>query len=302
MWHIRRKFTVMQEPAYILKNGHSVPYIPVTITTNREAYAASLHVLFKHVADFHICVVRVFSAKYGIPEDDILKTIQESDEFKNMQVDPVLDTDNIDSLGYLAEVLAPKEEVPVTELPEHVVVNPIILTEKLRPVEERESDPSAIKTKTIRKKIVAPKTDVTIPTPEPVVIVAEPVTRPADEPELIKPKTIRKKIVPKPTQTITEPTQPITEPVKAASSVPTAAPATTVITAAPVTPAPATTVITAASSVPTTVITAASSVPTTAITAASSVPTTVITAASSVPTSAEDAPRKIIKKKAKPAA
>ena len=298
MWHIRRKFTVMQEPAYILKNGHSVPYIPVTITTNREAYAASLHVLFKHVADFHICVVRVFSAKYGIPEDDILKTIQESDEFKNMQVDPVLDTDNIDSLGYLAEVLAPKEEVPVTELPvtelpEHVVVNPIILTEKLRPVEERESDPSAIKTKTIRKKIVAPKTDVTIPTPEPVVIVAEPVTRPADEPDLIKPKTIRKKIVPKPTQTITEPTQPITEPVKAASSVPTAAPATT---------EPATTAITAASSVPTTAITTASSVPTTVITTASSVPTTVITAASSVPTSAEDAPRKIIKKKAKPAA
>jgi hypothetical protein len=272
----------MQEPAYILKNGHSVPYIPVTITTNREAYAASLHVLFKHVADFHICVVRVFSAKYGIPEDDILKTIQESDEFKNMQVDPVLDTDNIDSLGYLAEVLAPKEEVPVTELPEHVVVNPIILTEKLRPVEERESDPSAIKTKTIRKKIVAPKTDVTIPTPEPVVIVAEPVTRPADEPDLIKPKTIRKKIVPKPTQTITEP-------VKAASSVPTAAPATTVITAAP-----ATTVITAAP--------ATTEPATTAITAASSVPTTVIPAASSVPTSAEDAPRKIIKKKAKPAA
>ena len=196
----------------------------MTITTNREAYAASLHVLFKHVADFHICVVRVFSVKYGIPEDDILKTIQESDEFKNMYVDPVLDTDNIDSLGYLAEVPAPK---PV----------PIVVTEKSRPVEERESDPSAIKTKTIRKKIVAPKTDVQIPTP---IIVAEHDIRPADEPELIKTKTILKKIVQKPTQ-----------------------PATT------------------------------------AITAASSVPTTAITVASSVPTTAEDAPRKIIKKKTK---
>ena len=250
----------------------------MTITTNREAYAASLHVLFKHVADFHICVVRVFSVKYGIPEDDILKTIQESDEFKNMYVDPVLDTDNIDSLGYLAEVPAPK---PV----------PIVVTEKSRPVEERESDPSAIKTKTIRKKIVAPKTDVPIPTP---IIVAEPVivaeeSRP--DAELIKTKTIRKKIVPKPTQPITEPTQPITEPVKAA-------PATTAITAAPVTKAaPATTAITAITAAPVTkAITAAP-----ATTAASSVPTTAITVASSVPTTAEDAPRKIIKKKAKAA-
>ena len=267
----------MQEPAYILKNGQSVPYIPVTVTTSREAYAASLHVLFKHVADFHICVVRVFSAKYGIPEDDILKTIQESDEFKNMHVDPVLDTDNIDSLGYLAEVPAPKEEVPEPDLattpvqkakpikakktknPEPVPMDPIILAEESRPVE---SDPAI---KTIRKKIVPkPTQPITDPTPTPVV--AEPVTRP----EPIKTKTILKKIVQKPTQ-------PIDEPAKAA-------PATT-----------------AASSVPTTVITTASSVPTTA---ASSVPTTAITAtaaASSVPTTAEDAPRKIIKKKAKAA-
>jgi hypothetical protein len=101
-----------QEPAFILKNGQSIPYIPGTITTGRDAYAASLHVLFKHVADFHICVVRAFSAKYGIPEDDILKTIQESDEFKNMQVDPV-----IDALGYLAipsEIQAPAKATPPT--------------------------------------------------------------------------------------------------------------------------------------------------------------------------------------------
>jgi hypothetical protein len=254
-----------------LKNGKPVPYIPVTITTSREAYAASLPVLFKHVADFHICVVRVFSAKYGIPEDDILKTIQESDEFKNMHVDPVIDTDNIDSLGYLAEVPVPKEEVPtepevtepevatapVTEVsvpsrptkvkkvknaePEPAPVDAIVLTT----MEERESDTSVINTKTMRKKMVAPNAIDPTPTPV-VVVVAEPVTLP----EPIKTKTIRKKIVPKPTQ-------PIDEPVKAASSVP--APATTAMTAAPAT---------------------------TAMTAA--------------PATSGDAPRKIIKKKAKP--
>ena len=195
---------VMQEPAYILKNGKQIPYIPATITTSRDAYAASLHVLFKHVADFHICIVKTFSAKYGIPEDDILKTIQESDEFKNMHVDPVLDTlgylDSIEPMEHVKEVPAPKPD-------------PIVVTEKSRPVEERESDPSAIKTKTIRKKIVAPKTDVQIPTP---IIVAEHDIRPADEPELIKTKTILKKIVQKPTQ-------PATTAITAASSVPTTA-------------------------------------------------------------------------------
>jgi len=236
---------IMQEPAYILKNGRTVPYIPGTITTNREAYAASLHVLFKHVADFHICIVRTFSTKYGIPEDDILKTIQESDEFKNMQVDPVLDMD-INSLGYLAEVLAPEQEVPDSKSEEVPVPVPekkevpvplsktskvkktknaepepvaVIATEESRPVEERESD-SAIKTKTIRKKIVAPKAVDPIPIPAPIVVADDPVvvTKPESDPI----KTIRKKIVQKPTQPIAEPIQPISEPVKAASSVPTA--------------------------------------------------------------------------------
>ena len=147
----------MQEPAYILKNGQSVPYIPVTITTNREAYAASLHVLFKHVADFHICVVKSFSAKYGIPEDDILKTIQESEEFKNMQVDPVLDM-GMQSLGYLDEV--PVKEVPVTTTDVPKITPSVTKTKTPPPVVEShvnlEETPAKI-TKIIRKKAVVPK-------------------------------------------------------------------------------------------------------------------------------------------------
>jgi hypothetical protein len=259
----------MQEPAYILKNGRTVPYIPGTITTNREAYAASLHVLFKHVADFHICVVRVFSDKYGIPEDDILKTIQESDEFKNMHVDPVLCMDmSIHSLGYLDKAPVPESDSgEVIIAPVTAPVKPIVKkTKKSDPVPEpvaviasEESIPTPVveqevKIKTIRKKI----TQAIVPTPEPptpVAVVAEESRHDADtQPDLNKPKTIRKKIVPKPTQ-------PITEPVKAASSVPTPAPATP--SPAPATPAPATIA------------------PTLAI------------------ANTEDAPRKIIKKKAK---
>ena len=89
----------MSEPVY----KQTMPYVPIEVKTHRDAYAATLHVLFKHIADFHICVVKTFSKKYGIPEDEIIQTIQESPEFKNMDVDPALHpvhNDAIESLGY----------------------------------------------------------------------------------------------------------------------------------------------------------------------------------------------------------
>jgi len=196
----------MQEPAYILKNGQSVPYIPTTITTNRDAYAASLHVLFKHVADFHICVVKVFSAKYGIPEDDILQTIQESDEFKNMHVDPVLDP-----LGYLdgpvvTEVTSTKEELAVPA--------------PAQPTKVKKSKKSEPIVNPIQTKIVAEPTTNPNPTPTPT-----PNPNPTPTPmhveereresgqELVKPKIIRKKMVTTaPTTAPTTTTVPTTAP------------------------------------------------------------------------------------------
>lgn len=94
-WYIEESLLSMSHPVYILENGQTAPYVPIEIKDHREAYAATLHVLFKHVADFHICVVKTFSKKYGIPEDEIMQTIQESDEFKNMRVDPVLHHDGL---------------------------------------------------------------------------------------------------------------------------------------------------------------------------------------------------------------
>lgn len=229
-----------------MKDGTTIPYVPVEVKTARDAYAASLHVLFKHVADFHLCVVRTFSVKYGIPEDDILKTIQESDEFKNMHVDPVLCMDmGINSLRHLDKAPVPdSKSEEVTTAPVTAPVKPItskvkktkksepeptavVATEETRP--DADPQPKLIKPKTIRKQIVAPKAIDPIipaptptPTPEPptpvVAVVATEETRPdADpQPELIKPKTIRKKIVPKPMQPITEPVKVATEPVKVA--------------------------------------------------------------------------------------
>jgi hypothetical protein len=110
----------MPQPVYILKNGQRVSYVPIEIKDHREAYAATLHVLFKHVADFHICVVQAFSKKYGIPEDEIMQTIQESEEFKNMHVDPVL---HDDGLGYFSQD-ATAAAVVQPDQPDAAVVQP----------------------------------------------------------------------------------------------------------------------------------------------------------------------------------
>ena len=176
----------MIEPVYVLENGQKIPYVPIEIKNHREAYAATLHVLFKHVADFHTCIVQTFSKKYGIPEDEIMQTIQESEEFKNMRVDPVL---HHDTLGYIS--LPQQEPVPQQEIV---------------PVPQQEPVPQP--NETIAKKRIVKKKGPVItasePTPE---ITAPAITAPAiissEPPTTIveKKKVIRKKVLPPPPTT-----------------------------------------------------------------------------------------------------
>jgi len=86
------------EPVYVTKDGTKIPYLPEHIVTARDAYSATLHVLFRHVSDFHLSVVSAISKKYGIPEDEIMETIHESEEFKKLTPDPALVTifDNVE--------------------------------------------------------------------------------------------------------------------------------------------------------------------------------------------------------------
>ena len=185
----------MNEPAYILSNGEPIPYVPIHVKTARDAYAASLHVLFKHVADFHICIVRTFSSKYGIPEDDILKTIQESEEFKNMTVDPVLDTDQINTLEYLQPV---QESVPPVEVPV-VKKNPVASkANKVKPVKPVPHAPAVIEQSHKKERQEPePKPE---PEPEPELEPEpepQPQPEPEPEPQAVKTKTIQKKVVQK---------------------------------------------------------------------------------------------------------
>ena len=76
------------EPVFIEKDGQTIPYIPIEIKNGRDAYAASLHMLFNHFAQFHISVVDIISDKYNIPVEEIMNTIKTDDRYTNMSVCP----------------------------------------------------------------------------------------------------------------------------------------------------------------------------------------------------------------------
>lgn len=82
----------VNEPVYVRTNGTVQPYIPPNIRTSRDVYAASLHIIFKHVADFHITVVDILADKYGFSADEAMETIHTDPRFQHMQTDPIINT------------------------------------------------------------------------------------------------------------------------------------------------------------------------------------------------------------------
>ena len=69
-----------------LKKKVCIP-VDIEIPDGRSAYALSLQMIFRHVADFHITVVDVISEKYNIPVDDIMNAVTSDSRYKNMVVD-----------------------------------------------------------------------------------------------------------------------------------------------------------------------------------------------------------------------
>lgn len=79
-----------EEPVYVNLDGTLEPYIPKDIVTNRGAYAASLHLVFKHVADFHTMIVEIIAEKTGLDSDTIFDVIKSDDRYKEMLVSPTI--------------------------------------------------------------------------------------------------------------------------------------------------------------------------------------------------------------------
>ena len=141
----RARYT--EEPVYVNIGGGEEPYIPKEIQTARNAYAASLHLLFKHVADFHILMVDIIAEKYKLDATEIIHTCHQDKRFQEMVVSPT-----IHSLGYFGEGdLAAKREIDQPPPP----------PPKSDPVEQLVADTAKLslgvqpKKKIIRKKIPA---------------------------------------------------------------------------------------------------------------------------------------------------
>ena len=91
------------------KNVCSIPVdIEMRDGDGRSAYALSLQMIFRHVADFHMTVVDIISEKYGIPVDDIMNTVTSDLRYKNMVVDK--------DLHRLSTVVYPTVVYPVNEV------------------------------------------------------------------------------------------------------------------------------------------------------------------------------------------
>lgn len=93
----------VNEPVIIREtDGKEIPFISQKITNNREAYAASLNMIFKHIADFHITILEIVSDKFNLSIDEMLTEVHNDIRYKSM---PNL----FQSLGYFDN--EKKEEV-----------------------------------------------------------------------------------------------------------------------------------------------------------------------------------------------
>ncbi len=114
------------------ETGNKIPFIPVEITNGRQAYAASLNIIFKHIAEFHITVLTIIAEKYGLNVDEILEEVHKDDRYNRM-------SGVINNLGAF-----PESEMPVPEIQEPVSA-----------VQEPVASPEPVK-KVIRKRTIKP--------------------------------------------------------------------------------------------------------------------------------------------------
>jgi hypothetical protein len=121
------------EPVFIEKDGQTIPYIPIEIKNGRDAYAASLHMLFNHFAQFHISVVDIISDKYNIPVEEIMNTIKTDDRYTSMSVCPnihELSKATSSSSSSVASVDVPVETATVVDSKKKVIKKIKINTDK----------------------------------------------------------------------------------------------------------------------------------------------------------------------------
>jgi len=131
-----KKARYTEEPVFLHADGSMTPYIPETIVTNRDAYAASMHLLFKHTAEFHVLMVEIIADKCSLDSTEIMKSIQDDSRYKEMNVNPTiysmqhLEKKDVEKHIAVEELTAQMAEVviapPKEEAPKKKIVRKIV--------------------------------------------------------------------------------------------------------------------------------------------------------------------------------
>ena len=158
----KKNITIVNEPFYVNEEGATVSFVPKEIKTYRDAYGASLHMLFKHVADIHLTLLDILADKYDIPVDDMLRTVQEDSRWKDIRVNPV-----INSCTYVD-----KQEPSIQETPNIPVPEPTPTTQ-----------PPEKKSRGRPKKVPITPQETPTPADESALVVQESTTNPVEQPK-----------------------------------------------------------------------------------------------------------------------
>jgi hypothetical protein len=125
-----KSITVVNEPVLVSKDGSVETYIPKEIVGYREAYAASLHLVFKHVADFHTAMLEIIAEKYGHDVDEMVKVVQEDSRIKDMVVNPVISGLTIIEQKDVPVAVTVTEPVAVEEAPVEAPKKKLVIKRK----------------------------------------------------------------------------------------------------------------------------------------------------------------------------
>jgi hypothetical protein len=150
--NIIQSVKVVNEPFMVNKHGKTETYIPREIVGHREAYAASLHLLFKHVADFHVLMIEILAEKYSLSADEMVRVCHEDERFQKMVVNPT-----IHAMSYFDENDAAKK-VAVASDGEAVVTEAKPVVAKKRPIIKKTPAPAV--------EAPAPVVEAPVPTEE----------------------------------------------------------------------------------------------------------------------------------------
>ena len=161
-----------------------------------ECYKASLELIFAHIADIHMVILKILSARYGHSIADMLKTVMNHDEYKNIYLHPVLKSlvyfDPLDEGTTLWKKRLEETHEPVTHNP----CKQDLSEKKVNIIEAPKQKKS--KPATVSRKKTAPES---VPTPsESVPTPSESVPTPSElelthEPKKSKPAIVRKKAI-----------------------------------------------------------------------------------------------------------